>query len=241
MKLVIDEQIKLGIGQTSVVYHGTLNAESIAAKKSTNGSSLCDESRILKIFKHKNVVKHRGLFELAGGDCLIMELALGGTLAEHLGYGKFSPTQKKSLIQQISSGLGHIHDKGIVHRDLKAENLLFKDMMREHIVIADFGSAQSYRDDVYAENDHEDVDDDEYTFKSDVYLLGLVAFQILRDLRHFDRRRLTGAVLHQGYLDNQDVCGSWEMWRMIIQSLDREPEKRPTVMEFFAAFGAPPA
>ncbi|XP_003742712.2 calmodulin-binding receptor-like cytoplasmic kinase 3 [Galendromus occidentalis] len=240
MSLAIDESSILGQGFYGRVYHGALDSECVAAKKALNGASVTEESRLLELCDHRNVVKYRGLLETGHHNeyFLVMELAQGGTLKDHLGANLFSFNEKRLLLQQICSGLEHIHSRNILHRDIKAENLLFRDLHRRHVLIADFGGAEMYQENVRKINTHDVVQDHEYTFKSDVFLLGLVTYQTFEDLQHVDRLTLAGRVLRRHRKTPIADPGIYtaRIWRTIIQSLDWRSERRPTASEFNEAF-----
>ena len=53
--------------------------------------------------------------------------------------GKFSEARARMIFGQISSGVSYMHEHGIIHRDLKAENVFF--ISRDQVVVGDFGFA----------------------------------------------------------------------------------------------------
>jgi serine/threonine protein kinase len=77
---------------------------------------------------------------------LTMEFLSGETLAQRIArQGPYSPEQARPLLQQILAGLKAIHDAGIVHRDLKSENVFLVADPRgdERAVLMDFGLARA--------------------------------------------------------------------------------------------------
>ncbi|TMS32382.1 hypothetical protein L596_000228 [Steinernema carpocapsae] len=57
---------------------------------------------------------------------LIMEYAGGGELYDYInGRGKMTEQEAKPIFAQLVSAVAHMHAKGIVHRDIKAENVIF--------------------------------------------------------------------------------------------------------------------
>jgi len=67
-----------------------------------------------------------------------MELCAGGDLLSYVRKRrKLNETLAKYLFKQIIEGIGYIHSKNILHRDIKLENILLDD--KGHIKIADFG------------------------------------------------------------------------------------------------------
>jgi len=90
---------------------------------------------------------------------LIMDLVSGGEMFEHLiRYGAYSEADASRLMHEVASALAFLHGVGVVHADLKPENLLLCSKKRQHgtIKIIDFGCAMVSHD-----NYHDDDDDDE--------------------------------------------------------------------------------
>ena len=71
---------------------------------------------------------------------IVMELIDGRTLRNLLREGPLPPEETISLAQEIASGLAQAHEKGVIHRDLKTENILVT--RQGHAKIVDFGLAK---------------------------------------------------------------------------------------------------
>jgi len=115
-------------------------------KKTMNQSSLNKlfrEVRIMKLLHHPNVVQ---LFEVIETDRtlhLVMEYANGGEVFDYLvAHGRMKEREARTKFRQILSAVQYMHQKRIVHRDLKAENLLLDSGM--NIKIADFGFSNEF-------------------------------------------------------------------------------------------------
>uniref|UniRef100_A0A673I2J3 MAP/microtubule affinity-regulating kinase 3 n=1 Tax=Sinocyclocheilus rhinocerous TaxID=307959 RepID=A0A673I2J3_9TELE len=121
-------------------------AVKIIDKTQLNSSSLQKlfrEVRIMKFLNHPNIVK---LFEVIETDktlYLVMEYASGGEVFDYLvAHGRMKEKEARAKFRQIVSAVQYCHQKCIVHRDLKAENLLLDADM--NIKIADFGFSNEF-------------------------------------------------------------------------------------------------
>jgi eukaryotic-like serine/threonine-protein kinase len=100
------------------------------------------EARLAARLSHPNVVQVYDAGEEDGRPFIVMELVRGETVADLLARrGKLPPRDAAALARQAALGLGQAHEAGLVHRDIKPQNLL----LREDGVlkIADFGIARA--------------------------------------------------------------------------------------------------
>jgi MAP/microtubule affinity-regulating kinase len=96
------------------------------------------EVRIMKSLHHPHIIKLYEVIETKNTVFLVMEYCSGGELYDYLVvHGKMKERDARAKFRQILSAVSYCHKKQIIHRDLKAENLLLdKDL---NIKIADFG------------------------------------------------------------------------------------------------------
>lgn len=103
------------------------------------------EGQLLARVSHPNVVKIYSVESYAGSPVLAFELLTGRTLkSEVVARGKFEPARAIELIDRVLAGLEAIHQIGIVHRDLKGDNILLLEDDEPRII--DFGLARDTED-----------------------------------------------------------------------------------------------
>ncbi|XP_053100914.1 testis-specific serine/threonine-protein kinase 5-like [Hemicordylus capensis] len=100
-------------------------------------------------YKHLNVIQLYEMYRNSKRTYLVLELASRGDLLEHINatsdrreYPGLEEEEARRLFRQIVSAVAHCHNVGIVHRDLKCENILLDE--RGFIKLTDFGFANRY-------------------------------------------------------------------------------------------------
>ncbi|XP_039625234.1 MAP/microtubule affinity-regulating kinase 4 isoform X1 [Polypterus senegalus] len=109
----------------------------------TSLQKLFREVRIMKGLNHPNIVKLFEVIETEKTLFLVMEYASGGEVFDYLvSHGRMKEKEARAKFRQIVSAVHYCHQKNIVHRDLKAENLLLD--ADSNIKIADFGFSNEF-------------------------------------------------------------------------------------------------
>ncbi|GAA5805668.1 kinase-like domain-containing protein [Helicostylum pulchrum] len=139
----------LGVGSFAVVkecIHRSTNqpfALKIILKKAIAGKEhmLSSELDILKQVRHPHIVSMHNLYESKDAVYIVTDLASGGELFQQLlKKGSYTERDASNLTRQMLEGLLYLHERDIVHRDMKPENLLFQTIGDESsLMITDFG------------------------------------------------------------------------------------------------------
>lgn len=151
---------------------------------STDRERFLDEGRKLARVDHENVVRVHGVDEDHDRLGLWMELVEGRTVTDLVHeQGRFSAEEATTLGEKIARGLAAVHDAGVVHRDVKADNVMRADGGR--VVLMDFGTA------VDTTNENAGVegtpfylapelfDQEPADARSDVYALGVLIYHMV--------------------------------------------------------------
>ncbi|WP_444942855.1 protein kinase domain-containing protein [Microbulbifer sp. ZKSA006] len=114
------------------------------SKNASTSQRIRQEALLLAQLNHSNIVQVYDVVECEGNMALVMEYVEGRSLG--IWSREFNPNlyQKIQLLRQISAGLASAHRAGIIHRDLKADNILVDG--NNIAKIADFGIAKNWID-----------------------------------------------------------------------------------------------
>ena len=120
----------------------SINKEYLSEEKQR--SKIMHEVGILLKLRHNSVVKLYETFETRRHIMLVMELCAGGDLLNFVRKRKkLDEPLAKVLFKQIIEGIGYIHSKKVLHRDIKLDNILLDG--KGHVKIADFGVSKSVK------------------------------------------------------------------------------------------------
>jgi serine/threonine protein kinase len=142
---------------------------------------------LLRLNRHPNVVKLFETFETGRHILLVMELCAGGDLLNYVRKRKkLDEDIAKYLFKQIIEGLGYLHSKSILHRDIKLDNILLDG--KGQVKIADFGVSKLVKPNEIMREQcgtpayiaPEIIKDQGYTgFKADLWSAGVVLYAML--------------------------------------------------------------
>lgn len=166
------------------------------------GRRFLREARIVGNLTHTNIVPVYDVGEQDGLYYLSMEILPGGDLKSRL-QRAISQNEALEITAQIASALAYAHDKGFIHRDVKPDNVLFRD--DGTAVLTDFGIART-------ENDSADITQitqvravigspkymspeqatgEKLDLRTDIYSLGIMLYEMLAGSVPYDGKNIT--------------------------------------------------
>ncbi|MBE6781607.1 MAG: Stk1 family PASTA domain-containing Ser/Thr kinase [Ruminococcaceae bacterium] len=206
----------VGIGGMAVVYKAYDNLENktvaikILKEEYTKNDEFLrrfkNESKAIAVLSHPNVVK---VFDVSFGDLIqyiVMEYIDGITLKEHIEQsGPLSWSEAVHFTLQILRGLQHAHDKGVVHRDIKPQNIM---VLPDGVIkVADFGIARFARSEQETITDKaigsvhyispEQAKGEKTDEKADIYSVGVMLYEMLTGIRPFQAESAVSVAIMQ--------------------------------------------
>ncbi|MEO7360787.1 MAG: serine/threonine-protein kinase, partial [Gemmatimonadaceae bacterium] len=170
---------------------------------------LAREARTVAKLQHPNIVTVYAVRRLReGGLALVMQLVPGRTLKQAVAEsGAFSADHAERVIRDVAQALAYAHSQGVVHRDVKPENI-FIDETSGRAMLSDFGIAHSTEFDsrltmtgaaigTPAYMSPEQIDGAPANARSDVYSLGLVSWEMLTGERPWEGETLYNVIFKQ--------------------------------------------
>lgn len=195
----IDPQVlkfekKVASGSYGDLYKGMYCSQEVAIKilkterlNSELQKEFAQEVYIMRKVRHKNVVQFIGACTRPPNLCIVTEYMSGGSVYDYLhkqkGTFKFPSLLKVAI--DVSKGMNYLHQNNIIHRDLKAANLLMDE--NEVVKVADFGVARvkaqtgvmTAETGTYRWMAPEVIEHKPYDHKADVFSFGVVLWELL--------------------------------------------------------------
>ncbi len=211
---------ELGRGGSAIVYRArdrALHREvAIKVVRPRHGMSdeealarLAREARTVARLQHPNIVTVHAVSRLRGGGlALVMQLIPGRTLKQAIADdGPFDAERAERVLKDVAEALAYAHANGVVHRDVKPENI-FLDSGTGRALLSDFGIAHSTEFDSRLTMDGaaigtpsymapEQIDGAPPNARSDLYSLGLVAWEMLSGERPWEGEALYSVIFKQ--------------------------------------------
>jgi serine/threonine protein kinase len=236
----------VGRGATGTVWRGleSTTGDPVAVKLMHEGllrqpamvTRFVQERTILKRVRHEHVVGVRDLFSVGESLGLAMEYADGGSLREKLRRdGPFPPAEAARLLAQAAAALRVAHELGVVHRDIKPDNILLS--AHGDVRLSDFGIARVL-DEPGVTNGHTVVGTPHYMAPeaisggeahpaADVYALGVVLFELITGRAPFAGEPFAVLQSHLDQRPRRPVGVSDDAWAVIAHCLEKDPRRRP--------------
>jgi tetratricopeptide (TPR) repeat protein len=193
----------LGEGGMGAVYKAqdleldrTVALKTILPQMASNAAMLArfkQEVALASQITHRNVVRLYDLGESDGLKFITMEFIEGQDLRSVLQqHGKFSPPEAVGIVRQVCLALEAAHNQGVVHRDLKPQNIMRERrpaVSEDRIVVMDFGLARTLQSSGMTQTgalvgtmeymSPEQALGEEVDTRSDLFALGLICYELL--------------------------------------------------------------
>ena len=249
----------LGVGSFGTAYlvecqsdksYAVIKQIDIAAMSEEERRETLREAKILEVLNHPNIVRFREVYKTKKGKlCIVMDFADGGDLQSKIKErhkakdvkGRMDYMSEDELLNQFTQiclAMKHVHDKKILHRDLKSQNIFMT--KRGMIKLGDFGIARvlsntrSKAKTVVGTPYYlspEIIKSESYNFKSDIWSLGVLLYEMAALQPPFNAQSL-----HQ--LAQRIIAGKYQplpshfssnVSQLVSMMLRRDPAQRPTI------------
>jgi serine/threonine protein kinase len=244
---------EIGKGSFGVVYLGKDSEGNEVAIKSIGLTRLSakerakieEEIQCMQKFQNPYVVSLRDHLTSPRNKYLVMELVKGGDLQELLeSHVPISEATARRLIAQLVEAVKLLHTHRVIHRDLKPANILLtsRDLSEASVKIMDFGMSRNLMNASMMAQTYvgspafmapEVIRQDRYSFKADVWSLGVVSYEILAGRPAFDCRSYRELEIKQKQpLTYPADCTISEEAKDFLRGLmTYDPDRRPSIEE----------
>ncbi len=250
----------------AVVYRALFEGKDVAVKvfkDVKNVQQFKKEIRALMRADHPNLVRVEDFFD-SPMPCIVMPFISGKTLfdflqgrnmsrrdsMEQIGIAQLRDDEAIAILIGVASGLTHLHERNLVHRDLKSENIMINGITGAPVII-DLGLGSECMSDELRQTlclqgtlpymTPEMLRSQSFSPKSDVYAFGILMWEVFSSLEpnanckglsvdDFSRK-----ILVDGMRPNPVDCGNRPSWALELMQRcwAAEPEERPTMKVVF--------
>ncbi|KAF9152322.1 hypothetical protein DFQ26_000934, partial [Actinomortierella ambigua] len=243
----------IGAGQYGIVYQCHYNARKAAIKKFKPHRYMPGELKIveqeiaiLQRLQYRHIIQFYGVLRDNNEISLITDFAEGGSLNQAIEDSRVADWHvKERIAQEIANGLAYIHHEGVIHRDLKSDNILLTRFME--VKLCDFGLAVVKK----ASGSHTTdklrgtvrwlapellrAERPSYTNKSDIYALGIVMWEMAAmctlPFKTIDNNFVVAVAVHGGERERLPDNTPPDYRRWVELCWKQDPSDRPQAHE----------
>ena len=210
---------------------------------------LFNEARAVAKIEHQNICQVHGIEEIDGHNFIVMQFIEGSTLSELIRRRQIQEKQFLPIARQIAGALAAAHDSGIIHRDIKAGNIMM--VPSGEIKVLDFGLAKIIKNQATGENGDapsllsvtnavvgtiaymspEQLRAEKLDFRTDIFSLGSVFYELVSGthpfLRNSDAETMSAILTEQPKTITGLKHGNVSAFNRIIKKcLEKDKNKR---------------
>ncbi|XP_076888679.1 serine/threonine-protein kinase STY13-like [Bidens hawaiensis] len=241
-------------GAFGKLYRGTYNGEDVAIKLLEKPENDLDRAQLMEQqfqqevmmlarLRHPNIVRFIGACRKPMVWCIVTEYAKGGSVRQFLTKRQNRSVPLKLAVKQaldVARGMEYVHALGLIHRDLKSDNLLIS--ADKSIKVADFGVARievqtegmTPETGTYRWMAPEMIQHRPYTQKVDVYSFGIVLWELITGMLPFQNMtavQAAFAVVNKGVRPNIPYDCLPVLSEIMVRCWDSNPDVRPPFAE----------
>jgi serine/threonine-protein kinase len=249
----------LGQGGYGDVHLGVPRTGSRVAVKILNANASRDEDTVARFrreadtarrLEHPSIVRIVDVGSSRGRHYIVMELVRGGSLRRLLTHDDPAPAKVLPVLTEVAIALAFAHAQGVVHRDVKPENVLLTKAGRAKV--ADFGLARAIDQSSMTTEGRilgtaiymspEQVRGKRATTASDVYAMGVILYEAITGARPFNADSQLGYLYQHAEVEppRPVIRGRYPaaLASLAHACLAKDPDDRPTMAELAERLGA---